>query len=255
MWKEIIFKKYVNKISAVIIPIIFCLQQPHDLQGRNLSSCHDFINSTYSLAVIGMDKKESGLTSEEKYRRTPQNTTDEESPQYRSNSSFSNSDSFVSLISRKPSFAKSSNTLLERYGSIHEDFEEHDGDNENESELAILKKLKNRSLNSHDSGRRPSIKFLNEKANTRSTYSLGSIKCETEVENDSVSLSKFGETSTSTNSNNFLNFPTMERKPSITFSETVSIFRTGRRGSSPCKYTILPTNLNSVIKLEQLIFR
>lgn len=26
----------------------------------------------------------------------------------------------------------------------------------------------------------------------------------------------------------------MTRKPSITFSETVSIFRTGRRGSSPC---------------------
>lgn len=183
-----------------------------------------------------MNKEDSVSTNDEnKYRRSPPHTTDEESPLYRSHSSFSNTDSFVSLISRKPSFARSSNTLLERYGSIHEDFEEHDGDNEDESDIAILKKLKNRSLNNHEAGRRPSIKFLNEKPNTRSTYSLASIKCEAESENDTVSLSKFDEANTNTNSNNFLNLlPPMTRKPSITFSETVSIFRTGRRGSSPC---------------------
>ena len=129
--------------------------------------------------------------------------------------------------------------LYHRYGSIHEDFEEHDGDNEDESDLAILKKLKSRSLNNHDPSRRPSIKFLNEKPNTRSTYSLGSIKYEAESENDTTSLSKFNEANTNTNSNssNFLNLmPPITRKPSITFSETVSIFRSGRRSSSPCKY-------------------
>ena len=94
----------------------FILQQPHDLQGRHLSSCHDLINSISSLAVIGMNKEDSVSTNDEnKYRRSPPHTTDEESPLYRSHSSFSNTDSFVSLISRKPSFARSSNTLLERY--------------------------------------------------------------------------------------------------------------------------------------------
>ena len=124
------------------------------------------------------------------------------------------------------------NIMHFRFGSIHEDFEEHDGDADDESDLALLKKIKNRSLNGHDSVRRPSIKFLNEKQNMRSTYSLGSIKYDAESEIDTNSLTKFAEP----NSNNFLQLlPPISRKPSITFSETVSIFRTGRRGSSPCK--------------------
>ena len=133
--------------------------------------------------------------------------------------------------------------MCQRFGSIHEDFEEHDSDN---NELALLKKLRNNSSLSYNSERRPSIKFLNEKSNAQSTYSLGSIKFEVEPENDTVSLSKFDEPNSKIDSSNFLNLlPPMTRKPSITFSETVSVFRTDRRGSSPCKCSANETFQNN----------
>ena len=63
------------------------------------------------MAVIGINQDD---TAAAKYSRSPQNLTDEESPLYHSSSSVSNTGSFLSLTSRKPSFARSTNTLLER---------------------------------------------------------------------------------------------------------------------------------------------
>ena len=80
-----------------------------------LGSCKDFVNSTYSLAAIGIKKNEDrDSDSCHMYSRNSLYPTDEENNMYRSHSSSINSSSYLSLNSRKLSLAKSSNTLFER---------------------------------------------------------------------------------------------------------------------------------------------
>ena len=124
-----------------------------------------------------------------------------------------------------------------RFGSIYETFEESESGFENKSRPALLN-----ALETQDSCKPPRFKCHNEKESTQSTYSLGSIK--SGGEKDTISLSMLDEGSIGTNTKTFLSLlPPMERKPSITFSDTVAIFRTGRRGSSPCsKYKISKAN-------------
>ena len=80
-----------------------------------MGSCKDFVNSTYSLAAIGIKKNEDrDSDSCHMYSRNSLYPTDEENNMYRSHSSSIHSSSYLSLNGRKHSLAKSSNTLFER---------------------------------------------------------------------------------------------------------------------------------------------
>ena len=118
--------------------------------------------------------------------------------------------------------------LYFRYDSISESCESQDPQQEG----------KIRKHHHSAASRRPSIKFLNERRNTKSTYSLEQQKKDTDSnETESTAMLENSEsgftTAASLNNINSLILPSITRKPSITFSETVSIIKTERRNSSP----------------------
>ena len=135
--------------------------------------------------------------------------------------------------------------LYSRYDSISESYEEPEPDLE-------------RKLRKHphvSASRRPSIKFLNERRTTKSTYSLERQKRVTEInEPESTAMLDNTEsgfaTAASLNNINSLILPSITRKPSITFSETVSIIKTERRNSSPSiSRSSIIVNLTSLMAL------
>ena len=97
---EMIIKKEIQKFPETALP-------------SRLSSCKDFVQSTYSLAAIGIRKVEDS-DSCHLYSRGSLCLTDEENNMYRSHSSSIHSNSHVALNSRKPSLAKSTNAIFRR---------------------------------------------------------------------------------------------------------------------------------------------
>ena len=162
---------------------------------------------------------------------------------YTSHSSSLNSSSYISLLCRRMSFAKSTNTLSERLMSWELRADKNlyfrcDSLGESCEEQELYRKTKRRA-NHCLASRRPSIKFLNETRNTRSTYSLERQKHVDSSNEIDQSQSMINRTEMSLGTAGSLNdltslvLPPITRKPSITFSETVSIIKTERRNSSP----------------------
>lgn len=155
--------------------------------------------------------------------------TDDDNDFQRSHSSSLNSSSYLSLYSRKPSLAKSSNTLFERsYITLRYSFK------------------KSRSF----------IRFgsINEDTeyicNTKSKHQT--ILKQTSIDESSLSSAhqqsescQLFTTSAEVNFNSLTMPSALSRKPSITFNETVFVFRSERRNSSPGMFFVLFDNKSS----------
>ena len=197
------------------------------------NSCKDLLKSVNSL--VGLTVGEEDSVGELSH------------PLYRSHSSSLHSNSYVSLLSRRMSLGKSSITLSERPGlsfsrdtllSVNALYFRYDSISESCESQDPQQERKIRNHQHSAASRRPSIKFLNERRNTKSTYSLEQQKKDTDSnETESTAMLENSEsgftTAASLNNINSLILPYITRKPSITFSETVSIIKTERRNSSP----------------------
>ena len=118
---EVMYKDFVERDSLQKVVLIkFEMMIIKDIQKfpetevpSRISSCKDFVQSTYSLAAIGIKKVEDS-DSCHLYSRGSLCLTDEENNMYRSHSSSIHSNSHVALNSRKPSLAKSTNAIFRR---------------------------------------------------------------------------------------------------------------------------------------------
>ena len=135
----------------------------------------------------------------------------------RSHSSSLNSSSYLSLYSRKLSLAKSSNTLFERLEKIFKIFKS----------LIIFVRFGSINEDTEDVCNNKSRHQVISKQKSFDESSLSSAQ----HHSDSPQLLT---TSAEVNFNN-LTMPSsaLSRKPSITFNETVFVFRSERRNSSP----------------------
>ena len=116
MYKDFVERDSLQKVVFIHIAIIIIKENqkfPDTEVPSRLSSCKDFVQSTYSLAAIGI-KKVDDSNSCHLYSRGSLCLTDEENNMYRSHSSSIHSNSHVTLNSRKSSLAKSTNAIFRR---------------------------------------------------------------------------------------------------------------------------------------------
>ena len=154
--------------------------------------------------------------------------TDDDNDFQRSHSSSLNSSSYLSLYSRKPSLAKSSNTLFERlyityffkksrsfirFGSINED-----------TEYICNTKSKHQTILKQTSIDESSLSSAHQQSDSCQLF-----------------------TSAEVNFNSLAMPSALSRKPSITFNETVFVFRSERRNSSPGMYILFWLIINHQI--------
>ena len=191
-------------------------------QNQTLNIKDEFDHSTYSL-VLSENKSDDDCDHQHRFSKASLYPTDDDNDFQRSHSSSLNSSSYLSLYSRKPSLAKSSNTLFERsyitltysskksrsfirFGSINED-----------TEYICNTKSKHQTILKQTSIDESSLSSAHQQSESCQLFT----------------------TSAEVNFNSLTMPSALSRKPSITFNETVFVFRSERRNSSPGMYFVL----------------